>query len=75
MVYTVGKHTLKMGLSIMFHHADGMEVGTNSEGFYSWGAGSPTTTGNALADMYLGTIDAYSEGSFVSGGVPIGGRR
>jgi hypothetical protein len=74
MVYTVGRHTLKMGVSILDTHADGMEVGTNPEGFYSFGAGSPTSTTNALADMYSGIIDSYSEGTFVAGGSPIGGR-
>lgn len=33
----------------------------------------PITTGNALADMYLGRIQQYTEGTPVLGGNPVGG--
>lgn len=73
LVYTVRKHSLKMGLSFLDTHADGALASTNPEGKYSFQAHSPTSTGNALADMYLGTIDSYTEGAYGPDGVPING--
>jgi hypothetical protein len=62
-----------MGIEFLDHHADAELVGTDPEGNYSFQAKSPTSTGNGLADMYSGIIDSYSEGTYVSSGVPIGG--
>jgi hypothetical protein len=72
-VYTVSKHTLKMGISFLDTHADGTLGSADPEGKYSFGAHSPTSTGNALADMDLGIIDSYQEGAYGPGGAPING--
>jgi len=63
-----------MGLSVFDHHADSMLFPSDPQGSYTFQAKSPSSTGNALADMYSGIIDNYTEGTFVQGGVPVGGR-
>ena len=43
------------------------------QGYYTFTGGGPITTGNALADMYTGRIQQYTEGTFVVNGNPVGG--
>ena len=73
LAYTVNKHTLKMGLFIMDYHDDEPNVEYPPQGGFTFTGGGPITTGNGLADMFLGRIQQYTEGTFVSGGTPIGG--
>jgi hypothetical protein len=72
-VWTVQRHTLKMGMYVMDHHNDSIGNSAQPQGQYTFSAGSPTSSTNGLADMYLGQITSYAEGSYVSNGVPLGG--
>ncbi len=70
--YTVGRHTLKFGFYLEKYQKN-EEFGFNTQGFYSFGNGWPGSTGNALADMYLGNIEQYQEGTLNFNGQPAGG--
>jgi hypothetical protein len=71
-VDTLGKHVLKFG--VFFEVYRGYDYGgTAPQGTLSFTGSGPITTGNGLADMYLGRIATYTEGSLVQGGTPIGG--
>ncbi len=62
-VYTRGRHTLKYGVFFLNYRDYSALNYTDAQGSFSFGAGNPRTTGNALADMYLGSIDSYTEGT------------
>ncbi|MGA3168326.1 MAG: hypothetical protein ABSA41_12660 [Terriglobia bacterium] len=70
--WTVGKHILKFGfyLEKLQENSTGF---TEPQGTYYFFGGGAVTTGNALADMYLGRIQQYSEATEVVHGNPIGG--
>jgi hypothetical protein len=70
--YTVGRHTLKFG-AYLEKYQKNEEFGFNTQGFYTFGNGWPGSTGNALADMYLGNIKQYQEGTLNFNGHPAGG--
>ncbi len=76
-VYARGNHTLKYGVFFLNYEDHSALNYTDAQGSFSFGAGSPSTTGNALADMYLGIIDSYTEGTpydyTKSPGVALGG--
>lgn len=70
--YTVGRHTLKFGFYLEKYQKN-EEFGFNTQGFYTFSPGWPGSTGNALADMYLGNINQYEEGTLNFNGQPVGG--
>ena len=71
-VDTLGKHNLKFG--VFFEDYRGYDYGgTVPQGTLQFTGSGPISTGNGLADMYLGRIAQYTEGSLVQGGTPIGG--
>jgi hypothetical protein len=72
-VLTVGRHTMKMGMYVMDHHNDTTAVSSPPQGIYTFNTSTPTTSHNGLADMYLGQIAQYTEGTFVNNGTPVGG--
>jgi len=49
------------------------QFGTVVQGFYTFNNSGPLTTGNPLADMFLGKIQNYTEGTFNNHGVYTGG--
>lgn len=70
--WTKGRHTLKFGFFLeKFQLTE--QFGTETQGNYTFSNGSAVTTGNALADMYLGRISQYFEGTFNAHGVYTGG--
>lgn len=72
-VDVVGNHTLKFG--IYAQRAQKNERGgyaTMGELAFSGGS-SPNSTGNALADMDIGAIASYTEGTQTVNGTPVGG--
>jgi hypothetical protein len=70
--YIHGKQTLKFGLFLeKFQLTE--QFGTEVQGMYSFANSGPLTTGNALADMFLGRISSYTEGTFNNHGVYTGG--
>ena len=67
--YTVGRHTLKFGFYLEKYQKN-EHFGFDTQGYYTFGAGWPGSTGNALADMYLGNIEQYEEGTLTSTAKP-----
>ncbi len=77
--WTHGNHTTKMGFYLE-NYRKNEQFGSNTQGFlYFYGQGpttlngAPYETGNAMADMFLGAITQYQEGTQAVGGVPVGG--
>jgi hypothetical protein len=67
-----GKHTLKFGFFLeKFQLRE--QFGTDIQGIYNFTNSGPLTTGNAMADMFLGRINSYTEGTFNNHGVYTGG--
>jgi len=71
-IYTAGRHIIKTGFFLMKYRKN-EQFGFNTQGFLSFDTSNPITTGNALADMYLGQISQYQEGTQTVGGVAVGG--
>lgn len=71
-IYTAGKHTLKTGFFLMKYRKN-EQFGFDTQGFLSFNNSNPITTGNALADMYLGRIAQYQEGTQTVNDVAVGG--
>jgi hypothetical protein len=67
-----GNHTTKMGFYLE-NYRKSEQFGTETQGVLENGAGGPLTTGNAMADMFLGRIGTYYEGSHAVNGVAVGG--
>jgi hypothetical protein len=70
--WTHGKHTTKFGFYLE-NYRKNEQFGFDTQGFLFNGAGGTLTTGNALADMFLGRIQQYQEGTQTFAGVPVGG--
>ena len=70
--WTKGNHTLKFGVYLeKFQLTE--QFGFPTQGWYTFSNSGPVTTGNALADMFLGRINQYQEGTFNANGVYTGG--
>jgi hypothetical protein len=69
-----GHHTFKFGMFLeKFQLRE--QFGAETQGSYSF-SGSTSyneSTGNGLADMFLGKINSYTEGTFNANGVLTGG--
>jgi len=72
LIYTRGKHSLKMGF-FFENYRKNEQFGFDTQGFLTFSNSSAVTTGNALADMYLGRIGQYEEGTQTVNGVAVGG--
>lgn len=72
-IHHVAKHTLKYGVFFLDFHSYGYNGGNPPQGTYTFNGTGANTTGNGLADMFLGRITQYSEATGVVGGVPEGG--
>ncbi len=67
-----GNHTTKFGFYLE-NYRKNEDFGTDVQGdLQEWGGG-PVTTGNALADMFLGRIQQYTEGTQIVNGAAVGG--
>jgi len=65
-------HMLKFGVYLQRYRKN-EQYGTDTQGSLTFSNTSAVTTGNALADMYLGDIGQYTEGTEVVNGVAVGG--
>jgi hypothetical protein len=75
LIWSKGKHTLKMGAFLLDNHINtSTNIGLNTQGFFNFSSSSSLSTGNALADMDLGRIASYSEYGQVENGQLVGGR-
>jgi len=77
--WTHGKHTTKFGFYLE-NYRKNEQFGTDTQGELYFGGqgpnvlnGAPFETGNAMADMFLGVIPQYQEGSAFFNGVAVGG--
>ncbi|HTV55322.1 MAG TPA: carboxypeptidase-like regulatory domain-containing protein [Terriglobia bacterium] len=70
-----GKHSLKFGAYFLLDRLNEIDPngGLDSQGVLGFSSSSAVTTGNALADMYLGRIASYSEVGHVINGQLVGG--
>jgi hypothetical protein len=74
LIWSHGAHTVKTGMFLLYNHINTTtNIGYNTQGFLSFSNTSSITTGNALADMYLGRIVSYQEYGRVINGQPLGG--
>jgi hypothetical protein len=71
LIWSKGKHTLKFGAYLRKNFINTTtNIGLNTQGFLTFSNSSPLTTGNALADMFVGRIASYEEyGRVVNGGL------
>jgi len=67
-----GSHTTKMGFYLE-NYRKSEQFGANTQGNLTFGGGGSITTTNGLADMFLGRIQQYQEGTQALNGVPVGG--
>jgi hypothetical protein len=70
--WTVGKHTIKIGFYLEKYDKN-EEFGAPPQGEIVFSGSSAVSTGNGLADMFLGRMGQYTEGSPIVNGVPVGG--
>ncbi len=75
LVYTLGRHTLKTGVFYLNYEDHSIFNYYDAQGFFTFSGGGPVTTHNALADMFLGRIGSYVEGTpyDYNKGVALGG--
>jgi hypothetical protein len=74
LIWTHGTHSLKTGFFLLYNHIDTTtNINLFPQGFLNFSNGSSITSGNALADMYLGQISSYQEYGRVVNGQPLGG--
>ncbi|HEV2496005.1 MAG TPA: TonB-dependent receptor [Terriglobia bacterium] len=75
LVWTRGKHTLKFGVYFLYDWLNHVvpNGGNESQGFVSFSSSSAVSTGNGLADMYLGRIANYSQIGETVNGQLVGG--
>ena len=72
LVYSRGKHTLKFGFFFEDYRKN-EQFGFNTQGLMGFCNCSSISTGNALADMDLGLMLQYQEGTQTVNGQPVGG--
>ena len=69
---TRGKHTLKFGFFFEDYRKN-EQFGFETQGLMQFYSGTPISTGNALADLDLGLMGEYQEGTQTVNGQPVGG--
>ncbi|HUY12916.1 MAG TPA: carboxypeptidase-like regulatory domain-containing protein [Terriglobia bacterium] len=67
-----GNHSLKTGFFLEKYRKN-EQFGADTQGYMQFANWGSNTTGNALADMYLGRMAQYTEGTQTVHGVPVGG--
>ena len=67
-----GNHSVKTGFYFEYGQKN-EQGGSPTAGELSFNTHGSNTTGNGLADMYLGRIQSYFEGGFFRNGVSVGG--
>jgi hypothetical protein len=74
LVWSKGRHTLKAGFFLLRNNINTTtNIGYNTQGFFSFSNESSITSGNGLADLYLGRIASYEEYGRVVNGQLLGG--
>jgi Carboxypeptidase regulatory-like domain len=70
--WSVGNHLLKAGFFLEKYQKN-EQFGADTQGSMAFANWSSVTTGNALADLYLGRMWQYLEGTQTVDGRPVGG--
>ena len=73
LAWAVSKHTLKFGLYFEKFRKNEVLMIADTQGWMEFTGWDSVTTGNALADMYLGRMGQYMEGTGTMDGRPVGG--
>lgn len=75
LAWVKGNHTIKTGFDLENFALDEQFViwGVWTQGYYSFSPGHPGSTGNALADAFLGDIGSYTEATVNNNGNYVGG--
>ena len=71
--WMLGTHTLKFG-AFLEDYRKNEQFGVQTQGMMGFCDCSSVTTGNGLADLYLGRMAQYQEGTMAISGQPVGGR-
>jgi Carboxypeptidase regulatory-like domain len=71
-VWSRGNHTIKFGFFFQDYRKN-EQFGADTQGVLAFDNPSVGDTGNALANMFMGSIASYSEGTMVVNGLPVGG--
>jgi hypothetical protein len=76
LIWAHGKHVLKTGFFLVYNAVDNStNLGSgDTQGLLTFSTSSAVSTGNALADMYLGRIAGYEEYGTVQNGQLVGGQ-
>src|SRR5712692_815458 len=72
LVYARGRHILKMGVFLQKFQKNEI-YGAITQGRIGFSSSSAVSTGNGLADMFLGRIASYNEGTETVNGSAVGG--
>ena len=72
LVWTAGKHTIKGGVFLQYLRSYA-PTRQDTQGIMTFSPSASVTSGNALADMYLGRLQQYTEATAVINGVATGG--
>jgi hypothetical protein len=67
-----GNHTTKFGMYLE-NYRKNEQFGSDTQGVITDDAGGSVTSGNGLADLFLGRIHQYTEGTQVFNGIAVGG--
>ncbi|MEJ2006815.1 MAG: carboxypeptidase regulatory-like domain-containing protein [Acidobacteriota bacterium] len=67
-----GNHVLKVGAYYEDYHKN-ETFGTAPQGELDFWSGQPGSTQNALADLFIGQMNSYTEGTQTFNGLPVGG--
>jgi hypothetical protein len=70
--WSLGKHMLKFGFFLEKYRKN-EQFGSNTQGIMWFADWSGVSTGNALADLDLGRMAQYQEGTLTHNGQPVGG--
>jgi hypothetical protein len=71
-IWVKGNHTIKFGFYFQDYRKN-EQFGFDTQGHLDFSNPSLGDTGNALANMFLGSIASYQEGTKVANGIPVGG--
>jgi len=73
-VWMRGKHSLKFGMYLRrMRLNNSVFTGSQTEGVLSFANAGPNTTGNGLADFFLGNMYSFGQGGIVLNGQLLGG--
>lgn len=73
LIHTKGRHTLKMGFFFLDLHTYAYNGGNPPQGSFTFSNSGAISTGNGLANMFLGRIQQYNESTGIVDGTPQGG--